>query len=188
MHFATSAIYEIYIITNSYSFIHFHFCSFILIFFLFQYSYKEESEDETDSEDVIEASADWQDQEYVEDDREMIERILDSRMGRLDETGAKTTFYAYEKEELMQRGPPDPKTEETEHQYLIKWKGWSHLHNTWESERTLTEQKVKGMKKLENFVKREQDISDWYVYGIIITFIYIPHFQQCSFQVCLKIE
>lgn len=91
----------------------------------------------------------------------MIERILESRVGRLDETGAKTTFYAYEKEELMQRGPPDPKTEETERQYLIKWKGWSHLHNTWESERTLLEQNVKGMKKLENFVKREQDINDW---------------------------
>lgn len=124
-------------------------------------SYKEESDDETDSDDVIEASADWQEQDYVEDDRETIERILDSRVGRLDETGAKTTFYAYEKEELDKRGPPDPQREETESQYLIKWKGWSHLHNTWESEKTLAEQKVKGMKKLENFMKRDHDVKVW---------------------------
>ena len=28
-------------------------------------------------------------------------------------------------------------TEETEQQFLIKWKGWSHINNTWESEKTL---------------------------------------------------
>ena len=124
------------------------------------HSYKEESADETDSEDVIEGSNDWQ-EEYVEDDREMIERVLDGRPGRPDETGAKTTFYAYEHEELEKKGPPDPEKEATEDQYLIKWKGWSHLHNTWESEKTLIEQKVKGMKKLDNFMKREQDVRAW---------------------------
>lgn len=29
-----------------------------------------------------------------------------------------------------------------EQQYLIKWLGWSHIHNTWESEQTLRDQKV----------------------------------------------
>ncbi|PSN43172.1 hypothetical protein C0J52_09898 [Blattella germanica] len=46
-------------------------------------------------------------------------------------------------------------------QYLIKWKGWSHIHNTWESEQSLKDQKVKGLKKLENFVKREEELAFW---------------------------
>lgn len=50
-----------------------------------------------------------------------------------------------------------------ENQYLIKWKGWSHIHNTWESETTLKDQKVKGIKKLENFIKREEELTLWYV-------------------------
>ena len=29
-----------------------------------------------------------------------------------------------------------------ETQYWLKWKGWSHLHNTWESETTLKAQGV----------------------------------------------
>lgn len=49
----------------------------------------------------------------------------------------------------------------TETQYLIKWKDWSHIHNTWESEQSLKDQKVKGMKKLENFVKKEADLAWW---------------------------
>lgn len=38
----------------------------------------------------------------------------------------------------------DPATEsdKAEQQFLIKWLGWSHLHNTWESEQTLHDQKV----------------------------------------------
>lgn len=32
--------------------------------------------------------------------------------------------------------------ENTEEQFLIKWKGWSHIHNTWESEASLKEQGV----------------------------------------------
>ncbi|XP_031564506.1 chromodomain-helicase-DNA-binding protein 1-like isoform X2 [Actinia tenebrosa] len=124
-------------------------------------SYKEESEDETDSEDVVEGNnGDWQ-EDYVEDDREMIERILDSRQGRPGEIGAITTVYSPQYEELQKKGPPDPKKEETEEQFLIKWKGWSHLHSTWESKKSLIDQNVKGMKKLDNFMKREKDIRAW---------------------------
>jgi hypothetical protein len=28
-------------------------------------------------------------------------------------------------------------TEEREQQFLIKWKGWSHINNTWESEKSI---------------------------------------------------
>ena len=70
-------------------------------------------------------------------------------------------MYAPDYEVMQSRDDPDPAKEPTEIQYFIKWRGWSHLHNTWESERTLNEQLVKGMKKLENFKKREDDINTW---------------------------
>ena len=28
-------------------------------------------------------------------------------------------------------------TEEKEQQFLIKWKGWSHINNTWETDTTM---------------------------------------------------
>jgi chromodomain-helicase-DNA-binding protein 1 len=36
-------------------------------------------------------------------------------------------------------------------EFYIKWKSWSHLHNTWETYDNL--QGTKGFKKLENYVK-----------------------------------
>lgn len=51
-----------------------------------------------------------------------------------------TTVYAVE-----DTGDPNPgnlEGEETEVQYLIKWKGWSYIHSTWESKDSLTTQKV----------------------------------------------
>lgn len=56
----------------------------------------------------------------------------------------------------------EPEREEGEIQYLIKWKGWSYIHSTWESEESLQQQKVKGLKKLENFKKKEDEIKQWY--------------------------
>lgn len=56
--------------------------------------------------------------------------------------------------------------EEFETQYLIKWKGWSHIHNTYETEAALREQKVNGIKKLENFIKRNDEIREWLVFVV----------------------
>lgn len=136
------------------------FHAFLYNFFVFNCnSYKEESEDGTDSDDLVEANYDTTG-EYVEDDRECIERVLISRVGRPGEIGAMTTVYAPEYEEMQKHGEPFH-GEPNEIQYLIKWKGWSHLHNTWETEKSLTDQNVKGMKKLSNFMKKDEEIATW---------------------------
>ncbi|XP_055954070.1 chromodomain-helicase-DNA-binding protein 1-like isoform X2 [Argiope bruennichi] len=118
-------------------------------------SYKEQSADETDSEDLIEIE--YNDTMMEEEIAETIEKVLDHRIGKKGATGASTTVYAVDDF----GNPNDEKATETEEQYLIKWKGWSYLHNTWESEATLKEQKVQGIKKLENYKKRLEEIADW---------------------------
>ena len=75
-------------------------------------------------------------------------------------TGSRTTIY-----NVQDMGDPNvienPEEEETELQYLIKWKNWAHIHNTWETEDYLKAQKINGLKKLENYKKREEEIRDW---------------------------
>ena len=75
-------------------------------------------------------------------------------------TGSKTTIY-----NVQDNGDPndgmDPGKEETEKQFLIKWKNWAHIHNTWESYKTLKEQKVHGLKKLDNYIKKQEEIREW---------------------------
>uniref|UniRef100_A0A803YLP8 DNA helicase n=1 Tax=Meleagris gallopavo TaxID=9103 RepID=A0A803YLP8_MELGA len=75
-------------------------------------------------------------------------------------TGASTTIYAVEAD-----GDPNAGFEKSKEpgdiQYLIKWKGWSHIHNTWETEETLKQQNVKGMKKLDNYKKKDQETKRW---------------------------
>ncbi|XP_012264191.2 chromodomain-helicase-DNA-binding protein 1 isoform X1 [Athalia rosae] len=125
-------------------------------------SYKEQSEEGTDSEDIVEVDEATA-TPLEPDNAETIERILAQRRGKKGVTGNVTTVYAVE-----ENGDPNPKDladDEAETQYLIKWKGWSHIHNTWESENSLKAQKVKGIKKLENFVKREREINQWREYA-----------------------
>ncbi|XP_068131247.1 chromodomain-helicase-DNA-binding protein 2 isoform X2 [Hyperolius riggenbachi] len=121
-------------------------------------SYKEDDDFETDSDDLIEMAG--EEVEEQEDNHETIEKVLDTRFGKKGAIGASTTVYATEA-----NGDPcadfNPETDEGEQQFLIKWKGWSYIHSTWESEESLQQQKVKGLKKLENFKKRDDEIKQW---------------------------
>ncbi|XP_044135381.1 chromodomain-helicase-DNA-binding protein 2 isoform X3 [Bufo gargarizans] len=121
-------------------------------------SYKEDDDFETDSDDLIEMAG--EEAEEQEESHETIEKVLESRNGKKGAVGAPTTVYAVE-----MNGDPcadfNPETDEGEHQFLIKWKGWSYIHITWENEESLQQQKVKGLKKLENFKKREDEIKQW---------------------------
>ena len=85
-------------------------------------------------------------------------------------SGHRTTIY-----NVQDHGDPNIKdeTQETEVQYLIKWQNWSHLHNTWETEENLINQNVNGLKKLDNFKKKEMELDEWcvsYAY-LSITFV-----------------
>lgn len=104
---------------------------------------------------------------------ETIERVISRRMGKRGNTGNKTTVYALEEQNGVASDSqadikptlPLKNNSDSEEQYLIKWTGWSYIHCTWESIETLREQKVKGMKKLENYIKRERDIDHWRKYA-----------------------
>ncbi|XP_060891211.1 chromodomain-helicase-DNA-binding protein 2 isoform X2 [Labrus mixtus] len=123
-------------------------------------SYKEDQHDfETDSDDLIEMTGDAC-EEQQDDDSETIERVMDTRTARKGATGASTTVYAVEENGDPSQGF-DPENEEGETQYLIKWKGWSYIHNTWESMDSLTQQKVKGIKRLDNYKKKSEELNSW---------------------------
>ena len=55
--------------------------------------------------------------------------------------------------------------ERLETQYCVKWKNWAHIHNTWETADSLFGQKVNGLKKLENYIKRAEEVTEWYGTG-----------------------
>ncbi|XP_077452624.1 chromodomain-helicase-DNA-binding protein 2 isoform X1 [Stigmatopora argus] len=123
-------------------------------------SYKEDQHDfETDSDDLIEMTGEAC-EEQQDDDSETIEKVMDTRLGKKGATGAPTTMYAME-----ENGDPcegfEPNNQEGETQYLVKWKGWSYIHNTWESMDSLIQQKVKGLKKLDNFKKKNDELNGW---------------------------
>ncbi|VDO03625.1 unnamed protein product [Rodentolepis nana] len=84
---------------------------------------------------------------------DVIEEVLKEEIRRKGATGDPTTLY-----NCMEYDPNagfDPKHEEGEIMYLIKWRNWSHLHCTWETESSLTDSNrynsVDGLKKLYNF-------------------------------------
>ncbi|XP_023605487.1 chromodomain-helicase-DNA-binding protein 1 isoform X6 [Myotis lucifugus] len=122
-------------------------------------SYKEDEEMKTDSDDLLEVCGEDVPQPE-EEEFETIERFMDCRIGRKGATGATTTIYAVEADGDPNAGFEKNK-EPGEIQYLIKWKGWSHIHNTWETEETLKQQNVRGMKKLDNYKKKDQETKRW---------------------------
>ena len=94
---------------------------------------------------------------------EVIEKVLKVRFGRKDATGPSTTIYNIE-----EFGDPntdfngDDETQvDGEQQFLIKWKNWSHLHNTWESRASLQQGHVKSSRILENFLKQQESFRQW---------------------------
>lgn len=103
----------------------------------------------------------------AEDGIETIEKIIKQRMGRVGATGFPTTVYNVElngdPNDIGSNGQVKEEGEEVdqEPQFLIKWKNKSYLHATWESMSSLNEMAVKGMKKLENFLKKEEELKLW---------------------------
>ncbi|CAF0946058.1 unnamed protein product [Adineta steineri] len=94
---------------------------------------------------------------------EVIEKVLKVRFGRKDATGPSTTIY-----NIDEFGDPnanyngDDETQaDGEQQFLIKWKNWSHLHNTWESRSSLQQSHVKNSRILENFLKQHDQTRAW---------------------------
>ena len=126
---------------------------------------KYEEEDTSHSSDVAsdydpeEAEA----QAAEEEDLETIENILDNRRGKVGATGNATMFWA-----VKDDGDPNLSldTEDTEEQFYIKWKGWSHINNTWESQTSLDAKKkgnleVKGIRKLFNYQQKLGEYNSW---------------------------
>ena len=55
-------------------------------------------------------------------------------IGKVGATGENTMYWT-----VKINGDPNETldTEEKEEQFLIKWKGWSHINNTWETDTTM---------------------------------------------------
>ncbi|KAL3080298.1 hypothetical protein niasHS_012403 [Heterodera schachtii] len=90
-----------------------------------------------------------------------IERVLRHRDGVPGATGSGTTWYNVQDKADPNERVSEIESGQLERQYLIKWLGWSHLHNTWESEASLKAANVKGFKKVENYSKREAEVDVW---------------------------
>ena len=138
-----------------------------------QISYKETS-DHTDSDDLIPveyANGDAAEEEEKEEG-DVVEKVLEQRFGKVGATGLSTTHF-----NVQDNGDPNLtlETDEKELQFQIKWKGLSYIHCTWESRQTLESYNAKGLKKIENYLKKEDEIRTWYVFVFIFFLMFFLH-------------
>ena len=94
---------------------------------------------------------------------EAIESVLDHRVGKPGATGTSTKFWAVREAEDPNLGPESSQTEE---QFLVKWRGRSHINNTWESQASVDAKKkgsleVKGIRRLINYQQKLSDFNSW---------------------------
>ena len=88
------------------------------------------------------------------EDTNAIEKILKKRIAQTNSVGSKFLDQSGEQEEPSSGEP-------TVVQYLVKWTNHSHLHSSWETEESLLQGGVKGMKKFYNYLKREEERGRW---------------------------
>jgi len=127
-------------------------------------SYVVPDTDEDIDEDTVQSWTIEGEEEAANVDVVAVDKVLDHRNGLPHATGPATTVYT-----VKQAGDPnrdaDPARDDLERQYLIKWKGYSHLHNTWESDDSLEKMNAKGLKKIDNYMKKQQEIAQWRKYS-----------------------
>ncbi|CEF66390.1 Chromodomain-helicase-DNA-binding protein 1 [Strongyloides ratti] len=131
-------------------------------------NYKDDSGSDLHDSDVLE----W---EYEEEDNtrdnsttlqldpnaETVEKVMNHRYGIKGATGSETTCYNVEEKGDPNSAANTVDKSELELQFLIKWVSWSHIHNTWESEASLKQSGAKGLKKVENYIKKQKEIDEW---------------------------
>ncbi|VDD82078.1 unnamed protein product [Mesocestoides corti] len=107
--------------------------------------------DDSTAEDSRQAPTDYTGADMGEEETDVIEEVLSHAVRRVGATGNRTTLYNCRLEYDPNEGF-DPAKEKGEVQYLIKWRSWSHIHSTWETEASLTSTDrgcpVDGLKRL----------------------------------------
>ncbi|CAD5210016.1 unnamed protein product [Bursaphelenchus xylophilus] len=125
-------------------------------------NYQEDSsESEYNSDEVLEWDEGKATPSPEENHTEVVERVLKHRYGRAGAIGSNTTEYNVQVQGDPNANADEIPFEERELQFLIKWQGWSHWHNTWESPKSLAASGAKGSKKLDNYIKKMQEVELW---------------------------
>nr|CAH8853364.1 unnamed protein product [Trichobilharzia regenti] len=98
-----------------------------------------------------------------DEEADVIEEILSHAIRRKGATGNPTTLYNTRLEKDL-NADFDPEKEEGELQFLIKWRNWSHIHSTWETEASLCNSErgapVAGMKKFYAYQASVQEKNE----------------------------
>lgn len=120
------------------------------------------ADDETSHESDIDSELDAKLAMEIDEDVEQVGFILDFRTGKEGAIGESTMHF-----QVLEHGDPNLtlETEETELQYLIKWDGWAHYNNTWESIQSLenrpNNKPVKGLRKVHNYMSKVGEYNRW---------------------------